>query len=69
MSESVSINVSGMKCGGCENTLNGKLAAIDGVLSVKSSHVDKRVDVEFDPEKVGIDDIEDAIDDAGFSVE
>jgi copper chaperone len=69
MSESVSINVTGMKCGGCENSINGKLSAMDGVLSVKASHVDKRVDVEFDPEKISIEDIEDAIDDAGFSVE
>jgi copper chaperone CopZ len=69
MSESASINVNGMKCGGCENTLNTALAAIDGVLAVKASHQEKRVDVEFDPAKTDLDEIEDAISDAGFSVE
>jgi len=69
MSESASINVNGMKCGGCENTLNTALAAIDGVLAVKASHQEKRVDVEFDPAKTDLDEIEDAIADAGFSVE
>ncbi len=69
MSESVSIEVSGMKCGGCENTINTAVSAIDGVLSVKASHQEKRVDVEFDPDKTDIEEIEDAIEDAGFSVE
>ncbi|MCK9608634.1 MAG: cation transporter [Methylomonas sp.] len=69
MSESASINVTGMKCGGCENTVSTALKAIDGVLSVKASHQDKKVDVEFDPSKTDLDEIEDAITDAGFSVE
>lgn len=69
MSESVSIAVSGMKCGGCENTINTAVSAIDGVLSVKASHQEKRVDVEFDPDKTDIEAIEDAIEDAGFNVE
>lgn len=69
MSESASINVTGMKCGGCENTLNTALAAIDGVLAVKASHQEKKVEVEFDSAKTDLDEIEDAIADAGFSVE
>ena len=69
MSESVSIAVSGMKCGGCENTVNTALSALDGVISVKASHQDKRVDVEFDAEVTDLEAIEDAIEDAGFKVE
>lgn len=69
MSESTSINVSGMKCGGCENTVTTALKAIDGVLSVKASHQDKKIDVEFDPDKTDLDEIEDAITEAGFNVE
>lgn len=69
MTQSVSISVSGMKCGGCENTIKTKLSSIDGVLVVEASHKDKRVDVEFDPAKIDMDEIEDAIADAGFSVE
>lgn len=69
MSESASLTVTGMKCGGCENTVTTKLTALNGVLSVKASHQDKRVDVEFDPAQVDLDDIEDAIAEAGFTVE
>jgi copper chaperone CopZ len=69
MSESIVIAVSGMKCGGCENTINTTLQALDGVVAVKASHVDKRVAVDFDPELIDVEDIEDAIEDAGFQVE
>lgn len=69
MSESVSISVTGMKCGGCENTVTTALMATAGVLSVKASHKDKQVDVEFDPSQIDLESIEDIITDAGFSVE
>lgn len=69
MSESVSIAVAGMKCGGCEATITKALEAIDGVLHVKASHTDKKVDVEFDPTLTDLDALEDAITDAGFSVD
>lgn len=69
MSETVSLTVTGMKCGGCENTLTAKLSALEGVVSVKTSHQDKRVDVEYDPAMLDQDEIEDAIIAAGFSVE
>jgi copper chaperone len=69
MSGSLSLSVSGMKCGGCENTVISKLSAVDGVLAVKASHQEKRVDVDYDPAKLDQDDIEDIITDAGFKVE
>ena len=69
MSESASINVTGMKCGGCENTIKTKLSAIDGVISVEASHQAKRLDVSYDPDKTDLDEIEDAIAEAGFTVE
>jgi copper chaperone len=69
MTESVSLNVSGMKCGGCEANVTAKLQAIDGVLSVKASSKDKEVDVEFDAAKTDLDAIIQAITEAGFTVE
>ncbi len=69
MSESVSIAVTGMKCGGCEATISKALEAINGVLHVKASHQDKKVDVEFDSALTDLDTLEDAITDAGFSVD
>ncbi|MGZ4994973.1 MAG: heavy-metal-associated domain-containing protein [Methylobacter sp.] len=69
MTESVSLTVTGMKCGGCEANVTGKLQAIDGVLSVKASSKDNQVDVEFDAGKTSLDAIADVITDAGFTVE
>lgn len=69
MTESVSLTVIGMKCGGCETNVTNKLKAIDGVLSVQASSQDKAVNVEFDAEKTSLDVITEAIIDAGFTVE
>jgi copper chaperone CopZ len=69
MSQSISLAVSGMKCGGCESNVFSKLSQLSGVISVKASHQDKQVDVEYDPELIAIEEIEDAIIDAGFTIE
>lgn len=69
MTVSVSFNVSGMKCGGCEASLTSALLALDGVVQVKASHLQKIVDVGFDDQQISIDEIEDAILDAGFKIE
>ena len=69
MIESVVLNVTGMKCGGCESNVTDKLTAIDGVLSVMASSKDKEVRVEFDADKTNLDVIEDVITEAGFTVE
>ena len=69
MTVSVSLNVSGMKCGGCEASLSNALTALTGVTQVKASHLHKRVDVEFDDQQISVDDIEDAIVGAGFKLE
>ena len=69
MIESVSLNVIGMKCGGCETNVTSKLQAIDGVFSVNASSKDKEVKVEFDTEKTSLAVIVDAVIEAGFSVE
>ena len=69
MSESVSLEVTGMKCGGCETTVEKKLNAIDGVVSVEAMNKENKVDVEFDSDKTGVEAISVAITEAGFVVE
>jgi len=69
MFESTSLTVTGMKCGGCENTVIVRLTALDGIESVKASFKDQQVDVIYDPAKIKLDEIEDAIAEAGFTVE
>lgn len=69
MTESSELTVTGMKCGGCETNVTGKLTAIDGVQSVTASFKENRVTVEFDPAKTSLDAIKSTITEAGFSVE
>lgn len=69
MSSVISFNVSGMKCGGCEASLSGAIAQQDGVLSVKASHLEKRVDIEFDDQTISAEDLEDVITAAGYHLE
>jgi len=69
MSESITLTVTGMKCGGCETNVTNKLQVIDGVLSVSASSKNNEVNVDFDSSKTSLDAITSTITDAGFSVE
>ena len=69
MTESVSLAVSGMKCGGCETIVKTKLNEISGITSVEASSKENTVDVEFDTGKTSVDAISTAITEAGFVVE
>lgn len=69
MSESVSLAVTGMKCGGCETNVKTKLDTVDGVISVVALSKENKVDVEFDADKTDLEAISQAITDAGFVVE
>lgn len=68
MSESVSLTVTGMKCGGCESNVSNKLKTLDGVQSVTASSKDKAVNVEFDANKTSLKAIAQAIAEAGYTV-
>ena len=69
MAEFLSLTVTGMKCGSCENKLKSKLETLAGVSSIVVSHQEKAVELEFEPEKIEVDDIIDVITEAGFNVE
>jgi copper chaperone len=65
----VTLNVSGMKCGGCENNLTAKLTETDGIEKVEASHKEDIVNIEYDATKTSMDAIKQKISDAGFTVE
>ncbi|MEY4685141.1 MAG: hypothetical protein RLZ25_1600 [Pseudomonadota bacterium] len=58
--------VTGMKCGGCEKTVQGVADALDGVISSKASSKDGTVAVEFDESKISEAAIKSAITAKGF---
>jgi copper chaperone len=62
----VSIPVGGMSCGGCVNTITGKLQAISGVKAVEVNLEKRRALVTYDASRVTAKALVDAIRDAGF---
>ncbi len=61
-----SFNVTGMKCGGCEKSVQSAADAVDGVLSSKASAKEGRVEVEFDEAKTTLEAIKQSIQAKGF---
>ncbi len=64
----VELNIEGMHCNGCSTRLEKVLNEMDGV-SAKVSLEDKKAKIEYDEEKVNLEEVIEAIEDAGFSVE
>ena len=58
--------VSGMKCGGCEKTVQGAADALEGVISSKASSAEGTMVVEFDDSKISEAAIKAAITAKGF---
>ena len=69
MSESISLDVTGMKCGGCESNAKSKLEAVSGVISVNASHKENTIEIEFEPEKTDEEALTEVITNAGYTVD
>jgi copper chaperone len=63
----IEIAVDGMTCGGCEKTVQSALIAIDGVDSAFASHIDKEVRVLVDTNRVSLKEMQEAINDKGYT--
>ncbi|MBB5019498.1 copper chaperone CopZ [Chitinivorax tropicus] len=66
--EYVQLNVSGMSCGGCANSITKALQALAGVAQVDVELATGKVGVRFDPAQTPIDALQAAIEAAGFDV-
>lgn len=69
MSEHLTLHVTGMTCGGCENAVKRVVSALPGVADVTASHAAKQVTVEYDAAAVDRAAIARAIQTAGFTVQ
>jgi copper chaperone CopZ len=58
--------VEGMTCQGCERTVQKVVSNLEGVATAKAEFGSSTVFVEYDPEKVGIDDIRSAVSRVGY---
>jgi copper chaperone len=59
-------NVGGMKCGGCEKTVQGIVDALEGVVSSKASSPEGTLTVEYDESKISVDALKAAVSAKGY---
>lgn len=62
------LNVEGMSCSHCENSVKKAVGALNGVAAISVDLKSKKVSIEFDSEKVSIETIKDTIEDQGYDV-
>ena len=68
MDQTITLNVSGMTCGGCENAVQRALGRMPGVSRVEASHAAGRVTVTFDDAHVTSAQLRDGITALGYAV-
>jgi mercuric ion transport protein len=59
-------SVEGMTCSGCERTVSKIVSNIEGVASAKADLNTSSLFVEYDPAKVTVDKIKEAVDKVGY---
>ena len=60
------LGIEGMHCEGCSSRLTKVLQALNGVSLAKVSLENKNAEIEYDENEIELDDIKQAISDAGF---
>ena len=68
MADTLTLRVTGMTCGGCENAVKRALARLDGVSDVSASHAQQQVGVTYDAGRVTPDQIKSKIAALGYAV-
>jgi Cu+-exporting ATPase len=58
--------IEGMTCSGCERTVSKVVSNIEGIASAKADLRSSTLSVEYDPSKVTIDEIKDAVNKVGY---
>jgi copper ion binding protein len=68
MNETLTLRVTGMTCGGCENAVQRAVGQLDGVAEVAASHKAEEVVVTYDAARVGREAIAAKIQRMGYQV-
>jgi copper chaperone CopZ len=64
----LTLHVTGMTCGGCENAVKRAVAKLPGVAEVSASHQEQRVTVSYDADQVTPEAIAAKINGLGYHV-
>jgi copper ion binding protein len=68
MLEHVTLTAPDISCGHCVATIKEEVGTLPGVARVEADPANKHVDIDFDPGRVSLAQIEAALDDAGYPV-
>ncbi len=66
--QNVTLEISGMTCGGCVRSVGNVLTALDGVAKAEVSLEQRRAVVDYDPGKGGVEQLKRSVEEAGFEV-
>jgi copper chaperone len=69
MAEHVTVTAPDISCGHCVTSIKEAVGTLPGVASVDADPDTKRVEIDFDPDRVSLAQIEAALDDAGYPVQ
>lgn len=61
-----SFSIGGMSCSGCATTVQEALSSIDGVWDANADLENKSASVTYNADAVSIDDLKQAVEDAGY---
>ncbi|WP_262176818.1 heavy metal translocating P-type ATPase [Haloarcula laminariae] len=65
----IRLELTGMSCANCSGTIEDRVGDLDGVSSVDANYATDEGSVTYDPERVSLGDIVDAVQDAGYGVD
>ncbi|MBP9820059.1 heavy-metal-associated domain-containing protein, partial [Candidatus Woesebacteria bacterium] len=65
---SLSLNIEGMHCASCANTIKRKLEKLDGVQSCVVNYGTEKAKIEFDPTKTSISQMNQEVGKLGYSL-
>ncbi len=66
--QTVTLGISGMTCGGCVSSVSKVLNALDGVAKAEVSLETHSAVVDYDPEKVEVEQLKRSVMEAGFEI-
>ncbi|MGG3558764.1 copper chaperone CopZ [Peribacillus frigoritolerans] len=66
--KNISLNVQGMSCGHCVQSIEGTVGQLEGINEVNVKLNDAQVEVTFNESQVSLDIIKETIEDQGYEV-
>jgi copper chaperone CopZ len=67
--ETVVLDVTGMKCGGCESAVKQALESLDGIEKVVPNHKLDKVEIAYSTATIDVDQMKQTVEELGYRVQ